>query len=79
MTKDELRERALPFKCEILDKEPQVVENPFSGDACLLNPDALAVYDTIKGSEMFKDWDTVRKGLDWFKEHEPKAYMILLD
>ena len=79
MTKDELRERALPFKCQILDKEPQVVKNPFSGDECLLNPDALAVYDTIKGSEMFKDWDTVRKGLDWFKEHEPKAYMILLD
>ena len=79
MTKDELRERALPFKCEILDKEPQVVKNPFSGDECLLNPDALAVYDTIKGSEMFKDWDTVRKVLDWFKEHEPKAYMILLD
>ena len=79
MTKDELRERALPFKCEILDKAPQVVKNPFSGDECLLNPDALAVYDTIKGSELFEDWDTVRKGLDWFKEHEPEAYMILLD
>ena len=79
MTRDELKERALPFKCEILDKEPQVVKNPYSGDEVLLQPDALAVYDTIKGYELYGMWDEVRRGLDWFREHEPKAYMILLD
>jgi hypothetical protein len=24
-------------------------------------------------------WQTVRKGLDWFREHYPKEYMVLLD
>ena len=56
MTRDELKERALPFKCEILDKEPQVVKNPYSGDEVLLQPDALAVYDTIKGCELYGMW-----------------------
>ncbi len=79
MTRDELIERALPFECKILDKEPQVVKNPYSGDEVLLQPDALAVYDTIKGCELYGMWDEVRRGLDWFREHEPKAYMILLD
>ena len=74
-----LNERELPFKCDILDKEPQVVKNSYNGEECLLEPDAIAVYDTIKGSEMFKDWDTVQKGLDWFRKYEPKAYMVLLD
>jgi hypothetical protein len=25
------------------------------------------------------DWEIVRKGIDWFIEHEPEAYMVLLD
>ena len=74
-----LTERALPFECAILDKEPQLVANPYTGDEVLLKPDAIAVYDTIKGCEMIKDYATVRKGLDWFMEHEPLAYTILLD
>ena len=40
---------------------------------------ALSVYDVIKGSELLKDFKTVRKGLDWFMEHYPKEYMVLLD
>ena len=34
---------------------------------------AAAVYDAIIGSEMFGDYDTVRKGLDWFKQHFAKT------
>ena len=45
----------------------------------MLEPDAVAVYDMIKGSEQFKLYDDVRLGLDWFKKHEPKAYYVLLD
>jgi len=71
--------RPLPFKCEIYDTEPQFVSNPFTGEKCLLAPDSIAVYDTIKGSELIEDYETVRKGLDWFMDNEPKAYMILLD
>ena len=72
-------DRPLPFKCVIYDTEPQFVSNPYTGEKCLLRPDALAVYDTIKGSELIKDYATVQKGLDWFMEHEPLAYIILLD
>jgi hypothetical protein len=28
---------------------------------------------------MFGDYDTVRKGLDWFRQHFAKQYMVLLD
>ena len=69
----------LPFKCMILDKEPVRVSNPFSGESCMLTPEAVAVYDVIKGSEMFGDYKTVRKGLDWFSENFPSEYMTLLD
>lgn len=71
--------RTLPFNCKVLDKEPIEVANPYSGEKVTLAPDALAVYDTIKGAELFKQYDLVQKGLDWFKEHEPEAYMVLLD
>ena len=71
--------RKLPFDCEILDTEPVEVRNLYSGEKCTLEPDAVAVYDTIKGAEFHGAHDLVRKGCDWFREHEPRAYMILLD
>jgi hypothetical protein len=71
--------RKLPFDCRVIDQDPVEVANPYSGETCTLEPDAVAVYDTIKGAELFKQYDLVRKGLDWFREHEPKAYMVLLD
>ena len=69
----------LPFDCEILDSEPKEVKNPFTGEGCILTPEAIAVYDTLKGAEMFGLWTTVRKGLDWFRKHYPREYMTLLD
>jgi hypothetical protein len=69
----------LPFDCAILDKAPIEVRNPYSGETCVLTPEAVAVYDTITGAQMFNDFETVRKGLDWFIENYPKEYMILLD
>lgn len=71
--------RKLPFECMILDKEPQLVANRFSGESVMLPPDAIAVYDSIMGAEMFGDYKTVRKGLDWFRKHFPSEYMVLLD
>jgi hypothetical protein len=71
--------RTLPFPCKILDDAPVLVSNPFSGESVTLPPDAVAVYDTIRGSEMFGDYKTVRKGLDWFRTHFPAEYMVLLD
>ena len=45
----------------------------------MLTPEAVAVYDTIKGAEMLGKTDTLQKGLDWFAENYPKEYMVLLD
>ena len=76
-----MADRKLPFKCRIIDKEPVKVTNPFSGDSVMLEPDEVAVYDVIMGSQLKKkpNYDLVRKGIDWFIEHNPKAYMVLLD
>ena len=68
-----------PFDCMILDTEPVEVVNPFSGESCTLEPVAVAVYDTIRGAEMFGQYQVVRKGLDWFRRFYPREYMILLD
>ena len=40
---------------------------------------AVAIYDTIIGSEMSEDYTTMQKGLTWFQKYFPKAYMQLLD
>ena len=69
----------LPFDCMVLDSEPVLVSNPFSGESCMLSPEAVAVYDTIRGCEMTGDYKTVRKGLNWFVKHFPNEYMTLLE
>lgn len=68
----------LPFDC-IVGTESEVIRNPFSGESVRLIPEAVAVYDTIMGAQMFGDYKTVRKGLDWFRRHFPEEYMVLLD
>jgi hypothetical protein len=70
--------RKLPFDCEVLDKS-EVIKNPFSNESVELPPDAVAVYDCIKGAEMLGNSEHLRKGIDWFIKNEPKAYTILLD
>lgn len=71
--------RKLPFDCMILDTEPQMIRNPFSGESIMLQPDEIAVYDTIMGGNMTGNYKLVRKGIDWFMKHNPAAYMVLLD
>ena len=69
----------LPFACQLYS-DGREVENPFSGEKCYLTADALSVYDVIKGSEALGKYDKAfYDGLDWFKEHYPKEYMVLLD
>ena len=68
-----------PFEVEIIDTKPVEVENPFSKQKVTLQPTAIAVYDCIKGAEMLGEYDTVEKGIDWFIEHYPKEYGVLLD
>ena len=68
-----------PFPVEIIDVVPTEVANPFTKQKATLQPTAIAVYDCIKGAEMLGEMDTVRKGIDWFREHYPNEYMVLLD
>ena len=68
-----------PFEVEIMDKAPVEVMNPFSKQKVMLEPIAVAVYDAIKGAEMLNYHETVEAGIDWFIEHYPKEYGVLLD
>ena len=71
-----------------LYKEGGTVRNRFSGEEYELNAMELSMYDFIIGSTMvlemaggYKHTDVslLRKGLDWFRQHNAKAYMVLLD
>ena len=63
-----------------LDGDKDVtIENRFGGEKATVPGYAAAVYDVIIGAEQFQDWDSHRKGLDWFAKYFPKQYMVLLD
>ena len=72
------------FRGEVY-KEGATVRNRFSGEEYKLNAMELSMYDFIVGAstvaEMGLDTDIVslRKGLDWFKQHNAEAYLVLLD
>lgn len=71
--------------------EGDLVTNPFSGEEYELNAEELSVYDYILGLQYLIDRAGVfnpmsaefqkdlRKGLDWFRENNAEAYMVLLD
>ena len=71
----------LPFDVGLSDEPTttDTVANKFNGEEVQLPQFAIAVYDTIRGAEMLEDYRTVRKGLDWFRRHFAKEYMVLLD
>jgi len=75
---NEKKKRPLPFPCIVLE-HPEEITNKFSGEKVMLEPDAVAVYDTIKGAELVGNADHLRKGIAWFQKYYPKEYMILLD
>ena len=35
--------------------------------------------DKTLGTGGSKHWDSMRKNLNWFRQHNAKAYMVLLD
>ena len=79
MIKETIKEPNPPFEVEIIDTEPTKIKNPYSGQSCVLQPTAIAVYDCIKGAEMLGNSTVVREGCDWFMEHYPEEYSVLLD
>jgi len=69
----------MPFDCSVyLDKEVEIA-NRFTGEKTKMPGYAASVYDTIIGAERFEAWEIVRAGIDWFRQHFPKQYMVVLD
>ena len=84
-----MKKQKLPkwFRGELYDKG-DTVRNRFSGEEYKLNNVELSMYDFIIGStmvmEMTGGWqhtdvEELRKGLDWFRQNNAEAYMVLLD
>ena len=85
----------LPFADADYSDEPltmETVTNPFSGESIAMPRFAVAVYDVTMGNNLIAEmhdskhgtgtapqWNTVRKGLDWFRRYFAKEYMVLLD
>ena len=67
--------------------------NRFSGESFMLTKQEATIHDRIFINELgatledkqagfdgtSKLWDKVRANLDWFRKHNAKAYMVLLD
>ena len=66
------------FDGEVYNEGAEVT-NPYSGESIKLNAIELSMYDLIMGSQMVQKYDLTRKGLDWFRKTNAKAYMVLLD
>ena len=68
----------LPFDVELPEDPTAEVEiaNRFSGEKTTMPEFAAAGSDTRIGSEMFGDYDTVRKGVDWFQQNFAEQNMV---
>ena len=67
-------------------------KNRFTGESIMLTKEEAKRHDAIFLCEVMatledkelgtggsKLWDKVRANLDWFRKHNAKAYMVLLD
>ena len=81
-----IKEQKLPkwFNGELY-KNGATVQNRFSGEEYKLNAMELSMYDFVMGSVIMSEMghtdvvSNLRRGLDWFRTHNAKAYMVLLD
>ena len=81
-----IKEQKLPkwFDGELY-KKGAWVQNRFSGEEYKLNAIELSMYDFVMGSVIMSEMGhtdvvpNLRKGLDWFRRCNAKAYMVLLD
>jgi len=74
------------------DNKDYTRRNRFNGETVELTPEECKKHDDIfyyealatledeaLGTGGSKLWDKVRANLDWFRKHNAKAYMVLLD
>ena len=85
-----IKEQKVPkwFKGEVYS-EGAMVQNRFTGEECELNALELSIYDMTMGASIISEMGMsgssdeivkdLRKGLDWFRSNNAKAYMVLLD
>ena len=75
------------FRGELYEEGAEVT-NRFGGGEIELNNVELSMYDFVMGSTIVLEMaggykhtsvDELRKGLDWFRQNNSQAYMILLD
>ena len=69
----------MPFNCSVYQDKTVKIANRFTGEEPEMPGYAASVYATIIGAERFEAYDIVRAGLDWFRQHFPKQYMVVLD
>ena len=86
------QEQAADSDGVVRDNKDYTRRNRFNGESVELTPEeckrhddifyyeALATLEDEKlGTGGSKLWDKVRANLDWFRKHNAKAYMVLLD
>ena len=74
------------------DNRTEERRNRFNGESIMLTKEEAKKHDEIFMHEMMatledrtlgtgasKHWKEMRKLLDWFRQHNAKAYMVLLD
>ena len=74
------------------DERTEKRKNRFNGESILLTKEEARRHDCIflaeimatlddktKGEGASKHWDIMRKHLNWFRQHNAAAYMVLLD
>ena len=76
-----------------METKTEIRKNRFTGESIELTKEEAEKYDAIIANEYAatiedKDrddvgissfWNLVRRDLDWFRKHNAKAYMVLLD
>ena len=76
----------------IVEERTEERKNRFNGESVMLTKEEAMKHDQIfmaeaiatiedktLGTGASKHWDTMRKLLNWFRQHNAKAYMVLLD
>jgi hypothetical protein len=54
-------------------------KNRFTGESVLLTPHEAKIHDDIFINELDATLEDKKAGIDYFREHNADAYMVLLD
>ena len=82
----------IPYMKTNTDNKTEERKNRFNGESIMLTKEEAKRHDavflcgvmaTLEDKELgyggSKIWDTMREHLNWFRQHNAKAYMVLLD